>query len=215
LRRVRRRLHRLLRRGASLAELRQALSVPLAARAEAFPERTAIGAGNRLESLTVTGRARELATLSVGDQCDLEGRWVIHEPTASIAIGSRSELNAGCVIDCVERVEIGDDVLVAAEVYIADHDSHSADWRVRRHDHLARREGRRDWSVVPRAPVRIESKAWIGRRAMIFKGVTVGEGAIVAAGSVVTQPVEPWTLAAGVPARAIRKVGPPPKTDEA
>ena len=64
--------------------------------------------------------------------------------------------------------------------------------------------GNRGWNVVPHAPVRIETKAWIGRRAMILKGVTVGEGAIVAAGSVVTGSVDPWTVVAGVPARTIR-----------
>jgi len=210
LRPVRRRLRRFRGGGMSLEELRRTPSLPLAARAAAFPDRTVIGTGNRLDSLAVTGRARGHAMLSVGDDCDLEGQWVIHEATAVIAIGSRSELNHGCVIECVERVEIGDDVLVAADVYIADNDSHSSDWLQRRHDHLARRQGARDWTIVPRAPVQIESKAWIGRRAMILKGVTVGEGAIVAAGSIVTQPVEPWTLVAGVPAKPIRKVGPSP-----
>jgi acetyltransferase-like isoleucine patch superfamily enzyme len=57
--------------------------------------------------------------------------------------------------------------------------------------------------------VRIEDKAWIGRRAMIFKGVTVGEGAIVAAGSVVTRSVPSWTVVAGVPAREIRQLDRP------
>jgi acetyltransferase-like isoleucine patch superfamily enzyme len=176
-------------------------SIRLAERADASPATTSMGEDNRLSGVVLLR-----AGISVGDQCDLEGRWVLLRPDARIEIGSRSELNAGCVLDCVGSIAIGDDVLVAAEVYIADHDSHSADWEVRRHDHLARREGKRDWSVVPQAPVRIEDKAWIGRRAMIFKGVTVGEGAIVAAGSVVTRSVEPWTVVAGVPAREIRKL---------
>jgi galactoside O-acetyltransferase len=152
------------------------------------------------------GRGGSDFLLRIGDQCDLEGFWVVHSPAAEITIGSRSEVNAGCLLDVVERLTIGDDVLVAAEVYIADHDSHSLDWNVRAADHLARRRGEKDWDVVPRAPVRIDDKAWIGRRAMVFKGVTVGEGAIVGAGSVVTRSVEPWTLVAGVPAVAIREL---------
>jgi galactoside O-acetyltransferase len=193
-----------------LEELVRALSVPLAARAEQSPLRTTLGSDNRLGGVVVFGRGRVEADLRVGDLCDLEGAWVIDDPDASISIGSRTELNAGSLLDCVCRIEIGDDVLVAAEVYIADHDSHSADWEHRRHDHMARRAGARDWSVVPKAPVRIENKAWIGRRAMVFKGVTIGEGAIVAAGSVVTRSVEPWTLVAGVPARQVRKLDQPP-----
>ncbi|MFL5904436.1 MAG: acyltransferase [Solirubrobacteraceae bacterium] len=169
-----------------------------------------IGQDNRLSGVVLLGHGRLEAEIRVGDLCDLDGRWVLLRPEARVEIGSRSELNAGCVLDCVSGIAIGDDVLVAAEVYIADHDSHSADWEVRRRDHLDRREGRRDWSLVPQAPVRIEDKAWIGRRAMIFKGVTVGEGAIVGAGSVVTRSVPPWTLVAGVPARELRMVERPP-----
>ena len=179
------------------------LTVPLAARLAADPGRITVGPGTRLEGVTLGGRGGSHAELQIGALCDLEGFWVIHDQAAQIRVGTRSELNGGCVLDVVERVDIGDDVLVAADVYIADHDSHSADWTHRRHDHLARREGKRNWSVVPRAPVRIEDKAWIGLRAMVLKGVTIGEGAIVAAGSVVTRSVPPWTLVGGVPAAKI------------
>lgn len=51
----------------------------------------------------------------------------------------------------------------------------------------------------------IKDNAWIGMSAIILKGVTVGEGAIVAAGSVVTKDVPPHTIVAGVPARVIKK----------
>lgn len=181
-------------------------SLRLPERAGASASKTAIGDDSRVAGVVLLGHGRLDAEIRVGDVCDLEGHWVLLRPEARVAIGSRSELNAGCVLDCVGSIEIGDDVLVAAEVYIADHDSHSADWEVRRHDHLDRRAGRRDWSVVPQAPVRIEDRAWIGRRAMIFKGVTVGEGAIVGAGSVVTRSVPSWTAVAGVPAREIRQL---------
>ena len=55
------------------------------------------------------------------------------------------------------------------------------------------------------APVIIKDNAWIGMSAIILKGVTVGEGAIVAAGSVVTKDVPPHTIVAGVPAKVIKK----------
>ena len=55
------------------------------------------------------------------------------------------------------------------------------------------------------APFIIKDNAWIGMSAIILKGVTVGEGAIVAAGSVVTKDVPPHTIVAGVPARVIKK----------
>lgn len=60
-----------------------------------------------------------------------------------------------------------------------------------------------DWTVVP---TRIKAGASIGSNATILCGVTIGEGAIVGAGSVVTKDVPPWTVVAGVPARSLRKV---------
>jgi acetyltransferase-like isoleucine patch superfamily enzyme len=201
---IRSRLRRRVLGEPSIDELVRALSTRLPERLAAGGGRTVIGADNRLESVVLLGRGRYDATVEIGDECDLEGTWVMDDPAARIRIGSRTQLNHGCIVECIDGVSIGDDVLVAAETYISDNDSHSLDFEQRRHDHRDRRRGERDWSVVPRAPVWIESKAWIGRRAMILKGVTVGEGAVVAAGSVVTASVEPWTLVAGVPARAVR-----------
>jgi acetyltransferase-like isoleucine patch superfamily enzyme len=55
-------------------------------------------------------------------------------------------------------------------------------------------------------PVRIGDKSWIGLNVIILKGVEIGEGAVVAAGSVVTKNIPPWTIAAGNPARVIREI---------
>ncbi|MDH4236354.1 MAG: hypothetical protein OEV17_03815 [Nitrospira sp.] len=56
--------------------------------------------------------------------------------------------------------------------------------------------------------VDIHDKAWIGLDAIILKGVTIGEGAIVGAGSVVSKDVPPFTIVAGNPARVVRELGP-------
>lgn len=55
-------------------------------------------------------------------------------------------------------------------------------------------------------PILIEKSVWIGAQAIILPGVKVGEGAVIAAGSVVTKDVQPYTLVAGVPAKEIRKL---------
>ena len=60
--------------------------------------------------------------------------------------------------------------------------------------------------MVKTALIKICSKAWIGMNCIILKGVTIGEGAIVAAGSVVTKDVKPWTMVGGNPAVYIKDV---------
>lgn len=55
----------------------------------------------------------------------------------------------------------------------------------------------------------IGNRCWLGARVVVIGGVTIGEGAVVAAGAVVTRDVEPYTLVGGVPARVIRRLSPP------
>jgi len=89
-------------------------------------------------------------------------------------------------------------------ITISDHDSHSVEWQHRQDDVLQWCEGRKDWTHVAHAPVVIANKVWIGFNASILKGVTIGEGAIVGACSVVTRDVPPFSIVAGNPARVVR-----------
>ena len=62
----------------------------------------------------------------------------------------------------------------------------------------------KNWEKVKSAPIVIQDKCWIGFNTIILKGVTIGEGAIVAAGSLVTKDVAPYTLVAGNPAKFVK-----------
>lgn len=64
---------------------------------------------------------------------------------------------------------------------------------------------RADPKVVEYKPIIIKNDVWIGARAVILDGVTIGDGAIIAAGSVVTKNVEPYTIVGGIPAKLIRR----------
>jgi acetyltransferase-like isoleucine patch superfamily enzyme len=64
----------------------------------------------------------------------------------------------------------------------------------------------KDWSTVEIRPVTISDKVWIGFNSLILCGVTIGEGAVIGAGSVVTNDIPAWTVAAGNPARVIRNI---------
>jgi acetyltransferase-like isoleucine patch superfamily enzyme len=117
-------------------------------------------------------------------------------PAAHVEIGSYCSL-VGAIIRAEREVTIGDYVFVAHEVVITDCEG----------------VGRARWTGATRArpppgcdprPVRIGNDVWIGMRAVILAGVHVGDGAIVAAGAVVSEDVPPMSVAAGNPARVIR-----------
>ncbi len=111
-------------------------------------------------------------------------------------VGDRVFLGHQLTVSVAERVTIGSDVLVSDRVMIADNDGHPL-------DPVARAAGEPVTAADVR-PIRIEDGAWVGTRAVILKGVTVGRGAVVAAGAVVTRDVPPYAVVAGSPARIVK-----------
>ena len=153
-------------------------------------------------------RLRHIAgRLEIGQDSMVSCRIDFDHPQGVVAIGSRSYIGASHLV-CHSRIVIEDDVLVSWGVVISDHDSHSLDWRLRRDEVKAWREGRKSWEGVGIKPVRICRGAWIGFGAAILKGVVIGEGAVVGARAVVTRDVAPHTLVAGNPATLIRTLSP-------
>jgi len=151
--------------------------------------------------------------LSIGDDTQVSASLRTDRSPAAIEIGSRTSIG-GSLIVAAEKVTIGDDVLISWDVTIVDHDSHSLDFALRKDDPVQWHAGKKDWTHVTIAPVTICDKAWIGLGVTILKGVTIGEGAVVAARSVVTKSVPPWTLVAGNPARPLKQLPPYPRTTE-
>lgn len=106
-------------------------------------------------------------------------------------VGERTFLNAGCSFQDQGGITIGNDCLLGHRCTIAtiNHDQHP--------------DRRGDMTF---APVRIADKVWIGANVTILPGVSIGEGAIIAAGAVVTKDVAPRTIVGGVPARWMKDV---------
>nr|WP_220628090.1 acyltransferase [Confluentibacter sediminis] len=106
-----------------------------------------------------------------------------------LSIGENSVVNARCRIDNRGGITIGNNVSISSDVTIltADHDMDSPDFagRVR--------------SVI------VEDYVWVGTAAMIMPGVSIGKGAVVAAGAIVTKNVEPYHVVAGIPAKFIKE----------
>jgi acetyltransferase-like isoleucine patch superfamily enzyme len=107
-----------------------------------------------------------------------------------LIVGRNARLN-GVHIDARELVKIGENVRIAPYTIILDSDFHDTK------DHF---------SDGASSPVIIENDVWIATRATILKGVTIGHGSVIAAGSVVTKSVPPKSVVGGVPARVIKKI---------
>jgi acetyltransferase-like isoleucine patch superfamily enzyme len=114
-----------------------------------------------------------------------------------IAIGNDVHLN-GTVITCKKRVEIGDGALVAPNCIIVDSDFHTAWPPENRHD-----SANEDLD----ASVLIGKNTWLGMNVVVLKGVQIGDNSIIAAGSVVVSDIPENSLAAGVPAKVVKKLG--------
>jgi len=122
------------------------------------------------------------------------------EPAGQVVIGDRTVL-VGAVLMCAEAISIGRNVSVSYHVTIADSDFHPRDPELRRIDAIANapggdRNARPPFSSIP---VIIEDDVWIGIGAIILKGVKIGRGARIRAGSVVTRNVPEGAEAYGNP----------------
>lgn len=143
-------------------------------------------------------------SIHLGEDCNLKNNLAVRLPESQITVGNRCFIAAGTMVLAADCVEIGNDVLIGEGCYISDNDGHSTDLEIRKRDVANRRNGFKVWDGIATAPVVIGDNAWIAPRSIILKGVTIGRGAVIGAGSVVTKDVPPMTLAAGNPARIIR-----------
>ena len=152
-------------------------------------------AGARSAIVTVDGRYYPVLLTAGSISC---GRLTLRCKTipielgagkdGSLVLGERVFINSGATIVATHSIELGDDCLIGDLVAIFDSDFHPV-------------ESGRPTRV---APVRLGANVWVGRSATIFPGVTIGDHAVIAAGSTVTSDVPARTLVAGVPARPIR-----------
>ena len=181
-----------------------ALPDPRGAWSRILDGRVQIGDGTNLVHAHLVTREPAGCSLTIGDGCNIEAALCLERQSARIRIGSRTHVGGQTILDAACAIEIGDDVLIAFDVLIMDHDSHSLRFADRKNDVSDWLRQTKDWTHVPMAPVTVGNRAWIGARAIILKGVVVGEGAVVGAGSVVTGDVPAWTIVAGNPARVIR-----------
>jgi acetyltransferase-like isoleucine patch superfamily enzyme len=146
--------------------------------------------GNVLEALR-EGR------LEIGPEVLLEpGVWITAPDDARVRIGAGSFLNLGVMVAAQELVEIGEHCMLANGCFVSDANH--------RHDDPQKPI---TWQgFESKGPTRIGDNCWLGANVVVTSGVSIGERSVIGANSVVTRDVEPFTVAAGIPARAIKRV---------
>jgi acetyltransferase-like isoleucine patch superfamily enzyme len=157
----------------------------------------------------VQGRGR----IAVGDDVTIDGKCSFlfaarYAESPTLVLGDRTGIGHGCAFTVARRISIGSDCRIAGSVWMFDSGGHPSDPEAR----LAGLPP--DESQV--REIRVGNNVWIGGRSIVFPGVTIGDGSVVSAGSVVTSDVPPYTVVAGNPARRIAALPapPPPGTSE-
>ena len=153
--------------------------------------------GNVLEALR-EGR------LELGKGTLLEpGVWITAPGRARVRIGEGTFLNLGVMIAAEELVEIGDHCMLANGCFVTD-SSH-------RYDDP---EKPVPWQgFTTKGPTRIGENCWLGANVVVTSGVTIGERCVIGANSVVTRDIPAFSVAAGAPAKVLRKIEYGPRDD--
>lgn len=139
--------------------------------------------------------------LTTGFYCRIEAFISSDNNSPKINFGKNIQLNDYVHISAIHSVEIGDDVLMASHVYISDnsHGSYSGD------------ENDTDPTIPPIkrsyyvAPVKIGNRVWLGEGVIVMPGVTIGDGAIIGAHSVVNKSIPSNCIAVGAPAKIVKQ----------
>jgi maltose O-acetyltransferase len=149
------------------------------------------------ERVRLWGRPRVVnrGILRIGARCRFVSNVATLElqvgPEGTLEIGEGVFMNSGCSIGAMMLIRIGAGCSLGPQVIIMDNDFHQL-------------EPERRNEVPPSAPVILEKNVWLGARVIVLRGVTIGEGSVVAAGSVVTKDVPPRSVVGGIPARFLR-----------
>ena len=128
----------------------------------------------------------KIAGAKIGARTIIDRGWHVNTPN-KLVIGDHCHINNNCMFDSRGGLTIGDNVSISCNVSLcsAGHNFQSPTF-----DYIS-------------APIIIADNVWIGLNAIVLKGVYIGEGAVIAAGAVVTKDCDSWGIYAGVPAKKV------------
>lgn len=148
--------------------------------------------------------------IKIGNNSVVEGKLVVFKYGGEIIIGDNVYIGLNSNIWSGEQVTIGNNILISHNVNIIDTNSHEIDHieRAERFRSLVKYGHPKDKASIITNKIKIGDYVWISFGATVLKGVSIGEGAIIAANAVVTKDVAPFTLVAGNPAKVVKQLNP-------
>lgn len=145
--------------------------------------------------------------ISIGNSSHILGELLVFAHGGRIVIGNECYVGEGTRIWSAESIVIGNRVAISHGVNIFDSQTHSLSAR-KRNEHFKKiiLSGHPSEINLGEQPVIIEDDVWIACMSIILRGVHIGRGAVVAAGSVVTKDVHAWSVVAGNPAQVVKMI---------
>ncbi len=146
--------------------------------------------------------------IKIGKGTHIRGELLLFAHGGKIEIGNNSYVGEGTRIWSAEGVKIGDNVLISHNCNIIDTNSHEINYmqRAETFRNMVNNGHAKENNNIVSSSIVIEDYAWLSFNVSVLKGVKIGQGAIIAAGSVVTKDVAEYTLVAGNPAKFIKKL---------
>ena len=144
--------------------------------------------------------------IKIGKNSNIKGKIYVCE-NGKIDIGDYFYIGQNSMVGAVEKITIGNCVIISNDVRIYDNNNHPTSPKFR--EKMSMNGYSNDnwsWRWADSAPVIIEDNVWIGQYSTILKGVTIGKGSIVATKAVVTKDVPPYSIVAGNPAKVVKKI---------
>lgn len=153
----------------------------------------------------ITSAGSTPSDITIEDGCRIGG-ILQSQNNGKIVFKKRSLICSGAQIQCSNYVVIGEGSQIASNTKIVDNNNHPVNPKDRWLLYLSPRDtSKRIWKYSDSAPIIIGKNVWIGSDARICKGVTIGDGAIIAANAVVTKSCPPNCIMAGNPAKVVKR----------
>lgn len=136
---------------------------------------------------------------------NIQGCFATITQESEIIIGDNVGISSACIW-AQKSINIGNNVNIGGDCLIIDSDAHPHDFIKRRREYAYTVDQETFFKEIPSAPITIDNDCWIGARCIILKGVHIGARSIIAAGSIVTKDIPSDCIAAGNPAKILKKI---------